>query len=83
MLKIEIKDPQVETREIKGAKGSFKLHSVTVWVHIDDEGYPEKAVLPCEEGFTAEPGVYRIHPKSFKIGQYNRLEFDSLKLAKA
>jgi hypothetical protein len=83
MLKIEIKNPTVNVREINSQKGSFKLYTVEVWVHIDDDGYPEKAILPCEEGFVAEPGTYRIHPKSFRIGQYNRLEFNSLKLAKA
>jgi hypothetical protein len=80
-MKLEIKDSTVNEREINTQKGSFKLYSIDAWAHLGG-AYPEKVTLNVKEGFNVEPGTYAIHPSSFKVGQYGRLEFNTLQLAK-
>jgi hypothetical protein len=82
MIKIEVKDNTVNTREIKGANGTYSMHEIDVWAHLDPDGYPEKIRCQVDDGFTCELGEYRIHPKSFYVGKYNRLELGKLILAK-
>jgi hypothetical protein len=81
-MRIHIKNPEVSTREINSQKGSFKLHSIEAWVDLGGI-YPEKVSLNVKEGSRFQEGEYSVHPSSFRVGQYGRLEFDTLVLAKA
>lgn len=81
-MNIEIRNPVVETKTINGKNGTFELYQITAWAHLDPEGYPEKVILQVEQGSTYEKGIYTLSPKSFQIGQFNRLEIGKAVLIK-
>lgn len=76
LLSIEIKDANVESRNIKGAKGSFDIYQQTGWAFTGDQ-YPEKCVIQvpaANQGYAA--GHYHVDAQnSVQIGSFGALEF--------
>lgn len=93
MLKVEIKDTQVTTRQGTNDQGqNWKVREQQAYVFVySDNGllsaYPDKmtirltvgnANLPDQPPYAA--GTYYIDPSCFYIGQYNRLSVGTIKL---
>lgn len=80
-LKIEVKNPIVDIKTIDSKSGgTFELHQLTAWAHIDHDGYPQKVILNVEQGASFKPGLYQLADTSFIVGNYNSLNIGKVHL---
>lgn len=73
MIKIEITDTDVKTRNFSKDGKDFVFREQQAWIHRDDEKYPVQFKLSLGEGSAYAPGFYSIAPGSFTVDRYNSL----------
>ena len=82
MLKVEIRDANVNERTIQTQNGPMLIRSQTGRVQLpgESETRPVQVSLQqAEEGYS--PGTYMLDPASFFVGQYDRLQVGRVRLA--
>jgi len=80
VLIIEVfkEDEKVDVRELPAneKRGALKLYSQRAYAHTGGK-FPVETTISLEEGQPPYvPGKYYPHASSFKVGQFDRLEFD-------
>lgn len=86
MIKIEIKDQTVDTRNGNTRGRDWTIRSQTAWAHTHSRNgnlnaYPEKIAITLEDGQVPYPvGAYQISPVSLYVGDFGRLSIGRLVL---
>lgn len=92
MLKVEVKDTSVTTREGKNDNGPWKSRNQTAYAYTYNRNgalnpYPQEIQIRLEVGRGDNPdqspfalGTYYIHPSCIYIGEYGSLRFGNIRL---
>ena len=84
-MQIEIKSTTVFTKTVqrKNGQGSLDIREQQAAFVIPGEDYPQAFRLSLGEYEAYKPGLYNIHPDSFRVNNFKGLEIGRLFLVPA
>lgn len=86
-IRIEVTDATIEHRQVTKGGKTFDFYTQTAYAFIPDAlGKPSKYPQRIEIGHDKDapgyqPGFYTLDPRSFFVGDFNRLSIGRMKLS--